>query len=186
MECSSATFSSALSSYSRDSSCRWSMLMSCYTGSFKSHLWNTLLKVSAEMRREKREDFFTLVCRLAKVPSKKIHIYWLHFLLSLSFFSLFAGSVYSIFGFGREKLECDDTSSLNYCRYSYPSQLIRDIGMQNEFFDCSKNSTINKFCDQNVHASQKLIFYKVIIVLILFIVFFRTLSYFIMRHRLKS
>lgn len=93
---------------------------------------------------------------------------------------LLLGAVYSIFGFNRGKIECDDESELNYCRYSYPNQLLRDIGVQ----DCAKNSTTN--CDDYMYANQKTDFSKVICILVLFAVVFRTVAYFIMRHRLKN
>lgn len=92
----------------------------------------------------------------------------------------FVGGVYAIFGFQREKLECDD-EVLNYCRYSYPNQLLRDIGIQ----DCAKNSTTLNNCDEFMYANQKTSFVKVIIALILFTIVFRGIAYFIMRHRLK-
>lgn len=90
-----------------------------------------------------------------------------------------AGGVYAIFGFNRAKIECDD-ERLNYCRYSYPNQLLRDIGIQ----DCAKNSTTN--CDAYMYESQKTDFSKAIFTLILFTIVFRSVAYFIMRHRLKS
>lgn len=92
----------------------------------------------------------------------------------------FSGGVYSIFGFNREKLECDD-DKLNYCRYSYPNQLLRDIGIQ----DCAKNNSTTS-CDQFMYENQKTDFIQVIGCLILFALLFRTIAYFIMSHRLKN
>ena len=94
-------------------------------------------------------------------------------------FSTLLGGVYTIFGFNRGKIECDD-DKLNYCRYSYPNQLLRDIGIQ----DCAKNSTTN--CDEVMYENQKVDFLKVIVALIMFTLVFRGVAYFIMRHRLKS
>ena len=93
----------------------------------------------------------------------------------------FLGGVYTIFGFRREKLPCDD-DELNYCRYSYPNQLLRDIGLQ----DCEKNSTITQNCDDFMYVNQKTGFYKTICILILFTILFRTIAYYIMRYRLKN
>lgn len=92
---------------------------------------------------------------------------------------MFVGGVYSIFGFNREKIECDD-EKVKYCRYSYPNQLLRDIGIQ----DCAKNSTTN--CDDYMLENQKSDFINVIFILILFAIVFRSVAYFLMRHRLKS
>lgn len=95
--------------------------------------------------------------------------------------------MYSILGFNREKIECDETDEkLNYCRYSYPNQLLRDIGVQ----ECAKdnknsNSTIAMTCDEFMYESQKRDFCKVIIVLIVFIVVFRLIAFCLMRYRLK-
>ncbi|CRL02482.1 CLUMA_CG015200, isoform A [Clunio marinus] len=105
----------------------------------------------------------------------------LHWLFHISFLKYaLEGGVYTIFGFNRGKIECDDDEELNYCRYSYPNQLLRDIGMQ----DCPKNSTTN--CDVYMYENQKADFSKVICILILFTVVFRCIAYFIMRYRLKN
>lgn len=75
---------------------------------------------------------------------------------------------------------------MNYCRYSYPNQLIRDIGMQDNIIDCAQSHFRTKSCDLNVYASQKLMFTKAIVILIVFIFLFRALAYYIMRYRLKN
>lgn len=96
-------------------------------------------------------------------------------------------------GFNREKIECDESDEkLNYCRYSYPNQLLRDIGVQecakeNDIFKNlnNNNSTITLTCDQFMYENQKRDFCKVIIVLIIFIIVFRLIAFCIMRYRLK-
>lgn len=105
----------------------------------------------------------------------------LHWLFHISFLKYaLEGSVYSVLGFNRTKLECDESDDkLNYCRYSYPNQLLRDIGVQ----DCAKNSTSN--CDNYMYNNQKRDFTRVIIALVLFIIFFRVVAFCIMRYRLK-
>jgi ATP-binding cassette, subfamily G (WHITE), member 1 len=108
----------------------------------------------------------------------------LHWLFKISFLKYaLEGCVYSLLGFNRERIECDESDEkLNYCRYSYPNQLLRDIGVQ----ECAKdnnNSTLT--CDEMMYENQKHDFSKTIIVLILFIVVFRLIAFCIMRYRLK-
>lgn len=106
-------------------------------------------------------------------------ILWLTFniliqLITISF--CISGSVYSILGFNREKLDCDAI----YCHYRIPNQFIKDIGM----LECSKNST--QICDQvSIYNEQRSGFWHVILILIVFIFVFRTCAYIIMSHRLK-
>ena len=95
----------------------------------------------------------------------------------------FAGSVYSIIGFNRTKIECDEfDKEISYCRYSYPNQLLRDIGIQ----DCAKNNTSTENCDAVMLDNQRHDFVKVIIVLAVFIIFFRAVAFCIMKYRLKN
>ncbi|XP_070491982.1 ATP-binding cassette sub-family G member 1-like [Chironomus tepperi] len=117
------------------------------------------------------------------VQMKHIHEA-LHWLFHISFLKYaLEGSVYSIIGFNRTKIECDEfDKEISYCRYSYPNQLLRDIGIQ----DCAKNSTINENCDAVMLDNQRYDFVKVIIVLALFIIFFRAVAFCIMRYRLKN
>lgn len=91
--------------------------------------------------------------------------------------------MYAIIGFNREKMECDeDDNELNYCRYSYPTQLLKDIGIQ----DCAKNnSTTNLNCDDFMYENQKKDFSMAIVALVIFIIFFRAVAFCIMRYRLK-
>jgi ATP-binding cassette, subfamily G (WHITE), member 1 len=107
----------------------------------------------------------------------------LHWLFKISFIKYaLEGSVYSLLGFNREKIECDESDEkLNYCRYSYPNQLLRDIGMQ----ECAKDINSTLTCDEIMYENQKHDFSKTIIVLIIFIVAFRLIAFCIMRYRLK-
>lgn len=117
------------------------------------------------------------------VQMKHIHKA-MHWLFHISFLKYaLEGSVYSIIGFNREKMECDDfDNELVYCRYSYPNQLLRDIGIQ----DCAKNDTMNINCDEFMYENQKRDFSRVIIVLVVFIIVFRLIAFCIMRYRLKN
>lgn len=90
------------------------------------------------------------------------------------------GGVYSIMGFNREKLECDETGDMpKMCYFAYPNKLIREKGIQ----DCAKDATSN--CDAYLYDHQKTDFIKVIVALTIFIILFRLLAYCIMRYRLK-
>ncbi|KAL7034286.1 hypothetical protein ACKWTF_007922 [Chironomus riparius] len=117
------------------------------------------------------------------VQMKHIH-QALHWLFHISFLKYaLEGSVYSIIGFNRTKIECDEfDKEISYCRYSYPNQLLRDIGIQ----DCAKNNTSNENCDAVMLDNQKHDFVKVIIVLAVFIIFFRAVAFCIMKYRLKN
>ncbi|CAG9804367.1 unnamed protein product [Chironomus riparius] len=117
------------------------------------------------------------------VQMKHIH-QALHWLFHISFLKYaLEGSVYSIIGFNRTKIECDEfDKEISFCRYSYPNQLLRDIGIQ----DCAKNNTSNENCDAVMLDNQKHDFVKVIIVLAVFIIFFRAVAFCIMKYRLKN
>lgn len=81
-------------------------------------------------------------------------------------------------------MECDETEEkVNYCRYTYPNQLLKDIGIQDCTIVNATNATLN--CDDLMYENQKRDFAKVIIALIIFIIVFRLIAFFIMRYRLK-
>jgi hypothetical protein len=111
----------------------------------------------------------------------------MHWLFRISFLKYaLEGSVYSIIGLNREKLECDESEErLNYCRYSYPNQLLRDIGIQDCAADSSNSSNITQTCDEFMYESQKKDLCKVFVVLLIFIIAFRVIAFCLMRYRLK-
>jgi hypothetical protein len=98
-------------------------------------------------------------------------------------FLISTGSVFSILGFGREKIECDSDKDVKVCRWSRPNQLLKDIGI----LDCVRTNATNsnESCDAIMLKKQIDIFWIDIAVLFAFILSFRLIAFYIMRYKLK-